>query len=222
MISIVVQHGSRGVAPRRVARHGAFLTSLAARRMARVGASVGPIAVLTAACALACGTLGCESLGGGGGASAPVVDRAGLVGNPAPDFSVAALAGARGSVSLRQLRGKVVLVDFWGTFCTPCKSSFPKLQALNAKYAGSGLQVLGISEDEPEDKGKIPGFVSTYGARFAIGWDEDRSISQHYQPETMPSSFLIDRKGVVRFAHAGYRDGDEAQLEREIQGLLAQ
>jgi peroxiredoxin len=165
---------------------------------------------------------GCESMGGTGGPSAPTVDRAGLVGNPAPEFSVATVAGAHGAVSLRQLRGKVVLVDFWGTFCTPCKSSFPKLQALSAKYAGSGLQVVGISEDEPEDKGKIPGFVGTYGARFAIAWDEDRSISQRYQPETMPSSFLIDRKGVVRFAHAGYRDGDEAQLEREIQGLLAQ
>ena len=143
------------------------------------------------------------------------------MGNPAPEFSVSPVAGARGAVSLKQLHGKVVLVDFWGTFCTPCKSSFPKLQALNAKYAGSGLQIVGISEDEAEDKAKIPAFANTYGAKFAIGWDEDRSISQRYQPETMPSSFLIDKKGIVRFAHVGYRDGDEVQIEKEIQDLLA-
>jgi peroxiredoxin len=144
------------------------------------------------------------------------------VGNPAPDFSVSTVAGSRGNVSLKQLRGKVVLLDFWGTFCTPCKSSFPKLQHLNAKYAGAGLQVLGISEDEPEDKGKIPTFASTYGARFAIGWDQDRAISERYKPETMPSSFLIDRRGVVRYTHVGFRGGDEVQIEKEVQELLAQ
>jgi cytochrome c biogenesis protein CcmG, thiol:disulfide interchange protein DsbE len=157
----------------------------------------------------------------GSAAASPPADPAGLVGNLAPEFNVATLSGARGSLSLKQLRGKVVLLDFWGTFCTPCKSSFPKLQQLNAKYAGAGLQVLGISEDEPEDRGKIPTFATTYGARFAIGWDEDRSISDRYKPETMPSSFLIDKRGVVRFAHVGYRGGDEVQLEKEVQDLLA-
>ncbi len=162
----------------------------------------------------------CVAGAAGSAVSAPAA-AGGLVGNPAPDFSVAPVAGSRSPVSLKQLHGKVVLVDFWGTFCTPCKSSFPKLQALNAKYAGSGLQIVGISEDEAEDKGKIPAFASTYGARFAIAWDEDRSISQRYQPETMPSSFLIDKKGIVRFTHVGYRDGDEVQIEKEIQDLLA-
>jgi cytochrome c biogenesis protein CcmG/thiol:disulfide interchange protein DsbE len=162
----------------------------------------------------------CVAGTGGPAVSAPS-STGGLVGNPAPDFSVSSVAGARGAVSLKQLHGKVVLVDFWGTFCTPCKSSFPKLQALNAKYAGSGLEIVGISEDEAEDKAKIPAFANTYGAKFAIGWDEDRSISQRYQPETMPSSFLIDKKGIVRFAHVGYRNGDEVQIEKEIQDLLA-
>ncbi len=169
---------------------------------------------------------GCAAVSSGGALSSSAsasasADSAGLVGNPAPDFTVAPVAGPRTTLSLKQLRGKVVLVDFWGTFCTPCKSSFPKLQALNAKYAGAGLQILGISEDEAEDKGKIPAFASAYGAKFAIGWDEDRSISQRYQPETMPSSFLIDKKGVVRFTHVGYRGGDEVQIEKEIQELLA-
>jgi cytochrome c biogenesis protein CcmG, thiol:disulfide interchange protein DsbE len=167
---------------------------------------------------------GCADMGSGssGGAASAPQNPSGLVGNPAPDFNVSTVAGGPSKVSLKQLRGKVVLVDFWGTFCTPCKSSFPKLQALNAKYASSGLQIVGISEDEAEDKAKIPSFASTYGAKFPIGWDEDRSISQRYQPETMPSSFLIDRRGVVRFLHVGFRGGDEVQIEKEVQELLAQ
>jgi peroxiredoxin len=149
-------------------------------------------------------------------------DTGGLVGNPAPDFSVKAVAGGSGTVSLKSLRGKVVLVDFWGTFCEPCKKSFPKLQDLHTKYATSGLKIIGISEDESDDKDKIPGFADTYGAKFTLGWDGDKSIAKTYKPETMPSSFIIDKKGVVRYAHVGYHDGEEAEVEKEIKELLGQ
>ena len=76
--------------------------------------------------------------------------------------------------------------------------------------------MIGISEDEPEDKDKIPEFVKTYGAKFAIGWDEDKSVARHYKPETMPSSFIVDRKGIVRFVHKGYHDGEEVSIEKEL------
>jgi cytochrome c biogenesis protein CcmG, thiol:disulfide interchange protein DsbE len=179
-------------------------------------------ATLLAALIAGSSVAGCADMGSSSPSASAPQNPSGLVGNPAPDFRVATVAGGRSTIALKELRGKVVLVDFWGTFCTPCKSSFPKLQALHAKYGGSGLQVVGISEDEAEDKAKIPAFASTYGAKFPIGWDEDRSISQRYQPETMPSSFLIDRRGVVRFSHVGFRGGDEVQIEKEIQELLAQ
>jgi cytochrome c biogenesis protein CcmG, thiol:disulfide interchange protein DsbE len=150
-------------------------------------------------------------------------DIASLVGNPAPEFSVKALGGgASGTVSLKSLRGKVVLVDFWGTFCEPCKRSFPKLQDLNSRYGASGLRIVGISEDEAEDKDKIPVFASSYGAKFTLGWDEDRAIAKSYKPDTMPSSFVIDKKGVVRYAHVGFHDGDEAEIEKEVKDLLGQ
>jgi peroxiredoxin len=145
----------------------------------------------------------------------------GLVGKPAPDFSVGAVANGKGKVALSDLRGKVVLVDFWGTFCEPCKKSFPKLQDLHTKYATSGLKIVGISEDEGEDKGSIPGFANTYGAKFTLGWDEDKSIARSYKPPTMPSSFLIDKTGVIRYAHVGYHDGEEVEVEKEIKELLA-
>jgi len=173
-------------------------------------------------CTCASGSAACGAAAGDDGKGADSADSAGgLVGNPAPDFSVKALVGGKGTVSLKSLRGKVVLVDFWGTFCEPCKKSFPKLQDLNTKYASSGLSIVGISEDEADDKDKIPGFADTYGAKFTIGWDEDKSVAKSYKPQTMPSSFLIDRKGVVRYAHVGFHDGEEVEVEKEIKELLA-
>jgi peroxiredoxin len=176
------------------------------------------LGLVLAAPLVACGGGTAESTGdstpsGAGGA--------GLVGKRAPDFAVAAAANGKGRVALSSLRGKVVLVDFWGTFCEPCKKSFPKLQDLNTKYAASGLKIVGISEDDPDDRVAIPGFATTYGAKFTLGWDEGKSIARNYKPATMPSSYLIDKNGVVRYAHVGYHDGEEAQVEKEIKELLA-
>jgi peroxiredoxin len=177
------------------------------------------LTLFAAACAVMTGCGGATSeshtdTGSGG--------EGGLVGKPAPDFTVAAAANGKGKVALSALRGKVVLVDFWGTFCEPCKKSFPKLQDLHTKYAASGLRIVGISEDEEDDKGKIPDFATTYGAKFPLGWDETKSAAHSYKPPTMPSSFLIDKEGVVRFAHVGYHDGEEVEVEKEIKELLGQ
>jgi cytochrome c biogenesis protein CcmG, thiol:disulfide interchange protein DsbE len=151
---------------------------------------------------------------------ASATDTNGLIGNPAPDFEVKTVTAPKSTISLRELRGKVVLLDFWGTFCEPCKKSFPKLQELSEKYEASGLRVVGISEDEDEDKDKIPAFASTYGAKFALGWDRDKSIARQYKPETMPSSFIIDGSGIVRFEHVGFHDGEEVDIDKEVRGLL--
>ncbi|HLK40540.1 MAG TPA: TlpA disulfide reductase family protein [Polyangiaceae bacterium] len=179
-----------------------------------VSTCMGLLVVATAAA--------CGGGAGEGGSSESASSQAGLVGNPAPDFRLKAVAGQSGTVSLKGLRGNVVVVDFWGTFCEPCKKSFPKLQDLSSKYGGSGLRVVGISEDEADDKDKIPTFADTYGAKFAIAWDEDKAAARKYKPETMPSSFVIDRKGVVRYAHVGYHDGDESEIEKEVKTLLGE
>jgi peroxiredoxin len=143
-----------------------------------------------------------------------------LIGNRAPEISVVRMTGHGSRISLKKLRGKVVIVDFWGTFCEPCKKSFPKLQELNAKYSDTGLEIVAISEDEVEDKDKIPAFADAYGARFTIGWDSHKSAAKLYNLPTMPSSFVIDRSGRVRYAHAGYRDGEEQELESELRKLI--
>jgi len=175
--------------------------------------------VLTAsALALAaCGAEDVEDKGADSPADTPSHD---LIGNRAPEISVVPMMGHSHSITLKKLRGKVVVVDFWGTFCEPCKKSFPKLQQLNDKYSDSGLEIVAISEDEAEDKDKIPTFVHEYGAKFTIAWDSQKSAAKLYNLPTMPSSFVIDRRGRVRYAHAGYRDGEEDQLERELKRLL--
>jgi peroxiredoxin len=182
-------------------------------RWATIGAA-GLAALALSACA--------EESPGKGAASVSDGESRQLVGNAAPDFSVAAVGGKPGPISLRALRGKVVVVDFWGTFCAPCKKSFPKLQELNAKYRSTGLEIVAISEDEADDKDKIPGFANEYGARFTIGWDSDKAAAKRYKPQTMPSTFVIDRHGHVRYVHVGFHDGEEVDLEKELKELLGE
>jgi cytochrome c biogenesis protein CcmG/thiol:disulfide interchange protein DsbE len=156
-------------------------------------------------------TVGC-----GGSGATDASSQADLVGNPAPDFS-APQANGSGQVSLKALQGRVVLLDFWGTYCEPCKKSFPKLQDLYAKYKPQ-LAIIGISEDDEKDP--IQGFVDTYNAKFTIAWDDGKAVAPKYHPKTMPSSFIIDKKGIVRYAHIGYHDGEEVEIEKEVKGLL--
>jgi cytochrome c biogenesis protein CcmG/thiol:disulfide interchange protein DsbE len=140
-----------------------------------------------------------------------------LIGNPAPTFSFDSVNG-KGKVSTSSLNGKVVLVDFWATWCEPCKKSFPKLQELNVKYKTSGLTIVGLSEDS--DRGGIAEFGTQYGAEFALAWDSEGVVAKKWDPGSMPATFIIDRKGVVRFLHRGYHDGEEVEIEKEVKGLL--
>jgi cytochrome c biogenesis protein CcmG/thiol:disulfide interchange protein DsbE len=140
-----------------------------------------------------------------------------LLGHRGPDFSRKTVTG-HDTVSLHSLKGKVAIVDFWATWCVPCKKSFPKLEALNAKYQENGLEIVGISEDD--DKDGISSFASDLGAQFPLIWDENKSIATKWQPKSMPTTFVVDRKGTVRFVHLGYHDGEETEIEREVKSLL--
>jgi peroxiredoxin len=140
-----------------------------------------------------------------------------LIGRPAPTFAVDSVNG-KGKIDLTKYKGKVVLVDFWATWCEPCKKSFPKLQDLNVKLKASGLVIVGISQDD-EGEGLVE-FGKTYGAEFPLGWDKDKNVAKKFKPPSMPTSFVVDKQGVVRFAHMGYHDGDEEAVEKEIKSLL--
>jgi peroxiredoxin len=141
-----------------------------------------------------------------------------LIGNPAPPFALDS-ANGKGKVSMSGLAGKVVVLDFWATWCEPCKKSFPHLQDLNTKYKASGLVIVGVSEDD--DKGGIAGFGASFGADFPLVWDaNNKAVGAKWEPGSMPATFIIDRKGLVRFLHRGYHDGEENDIEKEIKSLL--
>ncbi|HXX68931.1 MAG TPA: phosphoenolpyruvate carboxykinase domain-containing protein [Polyangiaceae bacterium] len=140
-----------------------------------------------------------------------------LLGKPGPDFAEKTVTGNR-MLALHDLSGKIAVVDFWATWCEPCKKSFPKLEALNAKYGADGVQVVGVSEDD--DNSGIRDFAANLGAKFPLVWDENKTIASRWQPKAMPSTFILDRSGKIRFVHLGYHDNEEAVLEREIKSLL--
>ena len=137
-------------------------------------------------------------------------------GPKAPPISLDSLTTA-GKVTIPA--GKVVIVDFWATWCGPCKKSFPKLQELYVKYKASGLEILAISVDD--DKKGVVGFAKANGdAKFPIGWDKDKAVANAYKPENMPTTYIIDKSGNIAHTHKGYHDGEIEEIEREIKALF--
>lgn len=158
----------------------------------------------------------CQHGGAGGGASgAAAGDEHPLVGVAAPEFDLPAQSGAH-HVSLKTGNGKITIVDFWATWCEPCKESFPAYQKLVDRHAGR-LLMIGVSEDDSPSE--IKKFAKETGVSFALAWDDGQTVSKQYQPPTMPTSYVIDEHGIVRFVHAGFRSGDEQELESMIDSL---
>jgi len=137
------------------------------------------------------------------------------IGKTASNFSLTSMNGGQ-KMSIE--KGKVTIVDFWATWCEPCKKSFPKYQDLYTKYKANGLEVIAISVDD--EKKDIPGFIKAHGAKFPVGWDADHKIADCYHPPNMPSAYVIDKTGTVKYVHNGYRDGEEKVLEKELKELL--
>ena len=156
--------------------------------------------------------MGCEP---GAEAASPSGGSHPLIGNPAPEFDLPAQSGGK-RVSLDQAKGKVAIVDFWATWCAPCRASFPKYQALSQKYSDS-LVVMGISEDDEGDG--IADFAKDTGATFPLAWDSEKSVAGKYKPESMPTSYILDKNGMVRFVHNGFREGEEQEIEKQIKSL---
>ena len=137
------------------------------------------------------------------------------VGQPAPAFDV---PGASSNVRLAEMKGKVVYVDFWASWCAPCKQSFPWMNEMQAKYAARGLQIVGVTVDRKrEDADK---FLAATPARFTVAYDTSGKVAEAYKPKGMPTSYLIGADGVVRAVHVGFKDSDRADLDQQIQAAL--
>jgi peroxiredoxin len=141
-----------------------------------------------------------------------------VIGSPPPSFVLEPVYGSH--IALAALAGKVVVVYFWATFCEPCKKSMAGLQAIQTKYASRGVAIVAVSEDEKDDVPQISRFAARYGVKFAVGWDRGHALATRWKPYALPTTYVIDKAGIVRFEHDGYRAGDEAVIEGEVASLL--
>jgi thiol-disulfide isomerase/thioredoxin len=139
------------------------------------------------------------------------------VGEEAPAFQLPAL-GARGSVSLAEHRGKVVFLDFWASWCPPCLESVPQLEALRAEFPSSDFQIVAINVDR--DPQKALAFLARNPIGYPSATDPKGEWPERFAIPTMPTSFLIDRQGIVRHVHPGFREGDLDVLRTRVRELL--
>ena len=138
-------------------------------------------------------------------------------GAKAPDIGLTDLSGK--TVTMAALAGKVVVIDFWATWCAPCKQELPVLNKLYKKYGPSGLVIVGVSVDEKVDN--VRAFLGKLPIEFPVVHDAEHLVSNRYKPTKMPSSFIVDRKGIVRYVHGGFHAEDAASFENEIRTLLS-
>ena len=134
----------------------------------------------------------------------------------APDFALKADSGR--NLRLRELRGQVVMLNFWATWCGPCREEMPKLQQLYSKYHKTGFVLLGVNIDD--NPANAVGMARKLGVTFPVLFDKDKSVSQLYKVDAMPSTVLIDRDGKTRYLHRGYKPGYEATYQTQLRELL--
>jgi peroxiredoxin len=149
-----------------------------------------------------------------GGASAD--DTKVAMGQAAPTFSLPALDGGK-PISLASHRGDVVYLDFWASWCPPCVTSLPLLDDLRQEFGPRGFQVVAINVDRDTDKARR--FLEKRPVGYRSASDPDGVLPERFGIETMPTSFLIDRDGVVRHVHAGFRKSDIEGLRAQIRDL---
>ena len=144
-------------------------------------------------------------------ATASAFDR----GVAAPQFD---LPGKDGAVQLAKLQGRLVYVDFWASWCGPCRQSFPWMNEMQARYGARGLQVVGVNLDAKSDDARR--FLAETPARFTIAFDPTGATPRAYGIKGMPSSVLIGPDGKVLYEHAGFKEADRAALEQVIKKAL--
>jgi peroxiredoxin len=134
----------------------------------------------------------------------------------APDFTLKSAEGK--NLRLKEQRGQVVLVNFWASWCGPCRQEMPHLNRLYDKYKASGFTLLAVNIDDDARTGSAT--ATKWGLKFPVLLDADKTVSKLYDLGSMPATVLIDRDGKVRFLHRGYREGTEEAYEKQIRELV--
>lgn len=146
--------------------------------------------------------------------------RAALVGQTAPDLDLTDLAGGR--VALSALKGKVVFVHFWASWCGPCAEEFPKLNALASELGDKDFALLAVNVDAK--RANVDKFLARHvkePLKAKVLLDPSGKSPRDFANRAMPCSYVLDKEGVVRFVHMGFMEGDEARWRAEVSGLRA-
>ena len=125
---------------------------------------------------------------------------------------------AAGTLNLDNYRGKVVVLDFWASWCVPCRRSFPWMNEMQEKYGDDGLVIIAVNLDNQASDAER--FLQQFPAKFSISYDHDRQLVHQYDVEAMPSSFLIDRDGSMIERHMGFKSGKTDEYEAAIVAAL--
>lgn len=139
-------------------------------------------------------------------------------GDRAPDFQARSVSGDA-QVVLHELRGKVVLVDFWASWCAPCNAAMPQLEKLSKEFPADQFVVLGVNVDKKLEDARRA--LERRKVSYANASDPTGMLPKRFGLETMPTTYLIDQNGVVRVVHRGYRSGDIDVLRKHVEKLLA-
>ncbi len=123
-------------------------------------------------------------------------------------------------LDLHDYHGRVVYLDFWASWCGPCRQSFPWMQSMKNSYQGQGLTVIAVNLDK--SRAEADKFLSQFAPTFEVRFDSNGDLANLYKVHAMPWSVLIDRHGVVRLTHEGFRPADEPAYEAHVRELLAE
>src|SRR5499427_524482 len=138
------------------------------------------------------------------------------VGAAAPDFAAKSDSGR--NVRLSELRGQVVLVNFWATWCSPCRQELPLLNKIYTQYRNAGFMLLAVNVDD--NRKDADAMLKRLALRFPTLFDGSKNVAKLYGVDTMPATLVIDRDGRVRYVHRGYYEGYERKYEQQVRELL--
>ena len=140
----------------------------------------------------------------------------GMEGQQAPDFALKSSTGE--NLRLSEYRGDVVMINFWATWCGPCRQEMPLLDELYQRYERVGFNLLGVNIDD--DSRRAMQMIDELGVNFPVLFDSRKEVSKLYEVEAMPVTVLVDREGNVRYVHHGYKPGYEEKYLDQVRSLL--
>lgn len=138
------------------------------------------------------------------------------IGETAPDFTLKNRQGK--NLNLTEQRGSIILLNFWASWCGPCRKEMPVLQTLQDKYQDLGVSVWGVNVEQENQAGKD--FLKDLELSFSIFYDQSNTLSAKYDVQAMPTTVIIDRDGIVRYVFRGYKDGYEKKYAKAIKQLI--